>query len=64
MAPLAVVRPRLREAGGAVPLQVRAYAVSPECDKEWADEIAFEAAMAIPEEEALKPRMTSFNNTR
>jgi uncharacterized damage-inducible protein DinB len=30
--------------------------------KEWADRIAFEAVMAIPEEEALKPRMTSFNN--
>src|SRR5262249_51177409 len=28
--PLAAVRPRLRDAGGAVPLQVRAYAGSPE----------------------------------
>lgn len=30
--------------------------------KEWADRIAFEAVMAIPEEEALKPRMTTFKN--
>jgi uncharacterized damage-inducible protein DinB len=30
--------------------------------KEWADRIAFEAVMAIPEAEALKPRMTTFNN--
>lgn len=30
--------------------------------KEWADRIAFEAVMAIPQEEALKPRMTTFRN--
>lgn len=30
--------------------------------KAWASGIAFASVMAIPEEEALKPRMTTFNN--
>jgi uncharacterized damage-inducible protein DinB len=30
--------------------------------KAWADERAFDAVTAIPEEEALKPRMTTFKN--
>ena len=30
--------------------------------KEWADRIAFDAVMAIPEEEALKPRASTFTN--
>lgn len=30
--------------------------------KAWANQIAFQGVMAIPEEEALKPRMTTFKN--
>jgi len=30
--------------------------------KQWGNRIAFEAVMAIPEEEALKPRVTTFKN--
>ena len=30
--------------------------------KAWANELAFSSVMAIPEEEALKPRMTTFRN--
>jgi len=30
--------------------------------KEWADRIAFEAVMSIPEEEAMKTRLTTFKN--
>ncbi len=30
--------------------------------KAWANEIAFSSVMAIPEEEALRPRMTTFGN--
>lgn len=30
--------------------------------KSWANRIAFEAVMAIPEDEALKPRMTTYKN--
>jgi uncharacterized damage-inducible protein DinB len=30
--------------------------------KEWADRIAFEAVMSVPEEEAMKTRLTTFKN--